>query len=143
MWFILIGVITRHASYTTTILTCNKDLTNEYHEELKFRFDVNNELVAYYRKEVLSNMDEEGINSNYAYFQGELEKVKDNLNDNFKYTVNKNDNSIEVNTYINVAVYKTFFTNYINNESINSSSSVNDVEKFLKDNSYNCKITKR
>ena len=139
----LIAVLIRYKTHVEETLACTKDITDEYRETQVFKYDSDNTLYSYSRAELLHDMSEEGLNSNYEYFNSQLESLKDKLSENFRYTIEKEEGKLFVKTYINVKVYPAFFNQYINNESINSSSSISDIEKFLINNEYKCEIKRR
>ena len=140
----LITVVMRENSYTQTWLVCEKDVTGDYHEVLKFRYDADNKLYAYYREELLHDMTPEAIETNVNYFNDKLEKVKDNINENFKYEITKNDdNTLLVKTFILVKVYPNFFNTYIGSEDVTSDSKIDEINKFLSDNEYKCNMTRK
>ena len=142
---IVIGsIIMRYKSYSQTWLVCEKDLTSEYHEVLKFRYDADDKLFGYYREEILHNMSEETINTNYDYFMEERKKVEANLSDNFVYDVTKNeDGTLTAKTYIGVSVFPSFFNGYLNNEAIKNNTPLNDVKNHLEANNYTCKTSRK
>lgn len=139
----LITIAMREASYTQTWLVCEKDVTDDYHEVLKFRYDADNKLYAYYREELVHDMTPEGIETNKNYFNDKLEQVKSNINENFKYEIISNDDSILVKTFILVKVYPNFFNTYIASEEINNNSTVDEINKLLTDDNYKCNITRK
>ena len=140
---VLFALLIRMKSSTGDLLICKKDITAEYHEELRFRYDITNELYSYNRVEHVHGMSEQSLQDNYNYFNEQYEELKENLNENFKYNIERQeDGSILVTTYINVKVYSSFFNDYINNESIKSNTPIKNVKEFLVGNGYECNIEK-
>ena len=140
---VLITIVMRVLSYSQTWLVCEKDLNNEYHEILKFRYDADNNLYGYYRFEQLHNMSDETIEQNYQYFLQEIDKVKDSISDGFKYEVYKTDSGLEVKTYIGVSIYPSFFDSYINNEVVKSTAKLDDIKNHYEANEYSCKVSRK
>lgn len=138
-----IAVIARYFTNSQLWLECEKDITEEYNEVIKFKYDTDNNLYAYERTETLHNMSEETLNTNVEYFQGQIDTYKESLSDNFKYYLEKQDDKLIVKTYIGVAVFPSFFDQYMGTESITSKSKINNVKSFLEDNNYKCKITRK
>ena len=138
----IVFLIIRYNTVSSKTLTCVKDLTEQYHETLIFRYDVDNNMYSYSREEIIHDMDEENLNNNYLYFAEQYKKFEGQYSDNFKYEVNREDNRVVINTYIGVSIYPKFFNDYIKNDNIKSSTRINDVKSFLETNSYKCEIGK-
>ena len=143
IFMVLISIAMRKSSYTQTWLVCNTNKTNNYYEELKFRYDINNKLYGYYRYERLYGLTEETLNANYQERLNELDRVRESLSDNFQYEVKKENNEVIINTYIGVSVFPNFFNNYIATDSIRSTSTVEDIKSFLEANDYKCEVTRK
>lgn len=138
---VLLSILYRHFSYTQTWLECEKDITDDYHELVKYRFDADDKIYSYFREEHLHNMDSETLEYNYNYFKEKKEEYKDIINDNFNYTVERINDDVKVGTYVVVSVYPSYFNS--ENQDINNNTLFKDVEKYYKDKDYTCKISRK
>ena len=140
---IIVLLVIRYNTISESYLVCTSNITENYHEELTFRYDIYNKLYSYNRVEEVHDVDEETLNNNYILFMNEYDRIKEELNDNFKYEVNKESNKVVVKTYITVSTYPNFFNSYINNEKITSNTRLTDVKSFLESNNYKCSVTRK
>ena len=143
LFIVFISIAMRNASYTQTWLVCEINHTEQYNEVMKFRFDINNKFYGFYREEKIYNMNEETLQANYQEKMDELDRVREELSDNFQYEVTKEEKELHVKTYIGVSVFPNFFNNYIGIESIRSNSSLEDIKTFLENNKYTCNVTRK
>ncbi|HOB25706.1 MAG TPA: hypothetical protein PKG93_00970 [Bacilli bacterium] len=140
---VLVSVSMRSSSYVESWLVCDyPDSYNNYSETLKFRY-VEGTLYGYYRYEKFTTTDEDSKQEEITYFQTEVDKVSSNLNDNFIYKVNEVDDGVEINTYIGVSVYPTFFNSYLSSKNITANDDINTIKSNLEGSSYTCTITRK
>ena len=137
---IVVFLFIRMNTNSSTILSCVKDITNN-HETITLRYDVEGNLYSYNKITKLYNLDTNTLNGYYETYNAEYEKYKDQLNDNFKYEIIKNDNNMNVNVYITVSVYSSFFNQY--SENIKSTTKLDEAKKYLLENNYKCSIRKK
>ncbi|MBR6073027.1 MAG: hypothetical protein IKP76_01745 [Bacilli bacterium] len=125
----------------SSTLTCVKDIPNN-HETLTFRYDVDGNMYSYNKELKLYNMDANTLNEQYEIYNNEYTRVKDLLNDNFKYEIIKNDNNMNINVNILVSIYSNYFNQYTKDDNIKSYSKLEDVKNYLLENEYKCTIRK-
>lgn len=142
IFIVIISVSYRNSTYTQTWLVCDKDVTEDYNEVLKFRFDSLNNLYGYYR-EVTITGDSNMLKENYDYFNKDKSKYESYLNDNFTYEVILNDDNLVVKNYIGVSVYAELFTKYFDKQGIKADSKLDDIKTILENNSYNCNVSRK
>ncbi len=142
IFIVIISVSYRHSTYTQTWLVCVKDVTENYHEVLKFRYDSLNNLYGYYR-EVTITGDSDMLKENYNYFNEDKSKYESYLDDNFTYEVTLNDDNLVIKNYIGVSVYAELFTKYFDKEGIKADSKLDDIKQKLEDNSYKCNVSRK
>ena len=139
----IVSILISNSTYTYSWLVCNKDLTDKYHETLKFRYDINDDLYGFYREETLHDMTEQEINENISQFNNQYESVKEHIDDNFKYEINKDEDSVLIKTYIGVSIYPTIFNQYFASKGFTATTKINQINDKLTEEGYTCNITRK
>ncbi len=125
----------RHHKETWVVCENKTGKYKNYNEIIKYRY-VGSKLYGFYREEKIMEESKEDIEERYNYFL----EIKDNLelSDNLDYDIKKNDDSVEVKTYIGVSFMPSFFNKYIESIPLSSSSTVKEVEEYYQKEGYEC-----
>lgn len=128
--------------YLSLVLVCNLNskYTN-YDETLEFSY-VDNTLYEYKRFETMRPTDKVTLKEIKKLFDDQYKSVQANLDDYFNYEVSESDNAIHAKTYIKTLFNEDFYNSYIQEKEIDMDTSIDDVEKKLKDE-YTCIREKR
>lgn len=135
-----ISIIYNHNHHKETWLVCaNKTgKYDNYKETIKYRY-VTSSLYGFYREEKIMEKSAEDIEERYNYFNDIKENLE--LSDNLDYDIKKNDDSVEVKTYIGVINMRSFFNTYIESTPINSLSTVDEVKDYYEKEGYECSLS--
>lgn len=140
-FFVIFGILYRRSQYTETWYICTfPSAYDSYTETLKFRYKEDT-LYGYYREETFLRDNDKDLEERYNYFKQIAEDLK--TDKDFTYTVEKKDDRVNVNTYINVVSLPDFFENYIESFSIKRDDSIKNIEEKLKKSNYSCKIKRK
>lgn len=107
----------------------------DYEETIKYRY-IGKVLYGFYREEKIMEESEEDLEERYNYFTDIKDELE--LSDNLAYDIVKNDNNVEIKTYIGVSNMPSFFNKYIESTPIKSSSTVSEIENYYKQEGYEC-----
>jgi hypothetical protein len=88
-------------------------------------------------------MTPEEIDNNIQQFNTQYETVKEHIDDNFKYDINRNDDGVLIKTYIGVSVYPSIFNQYFSAQELTSATKLDQVKDRLTQDGYTCKITRK
>lgn len=141
--FIFIGILSflyQKNNHEETWIVCenNSEEYSNYKEIIKYRF-LKKDLYGFYREEVVSSYNQEDLEDRYQYFkdiQSELD-----LSSDLSYEVEKKNLDVEVKTYIGVKNLPLFFDNYMQANSLKSTSTKDEIKKYYEDNKYACKVS--
>ena len=140
MFLGIISIIYSHNHHKETWLVCvNKTGKYQgYEETIKYRY-VSSSLYGFYREEKIMEDSAEDIEERFNYFS----EIKDNLelSENLDYDIKKNEDSVEVKTYIGVINMRTFFNTYIESIPVNASSTVDEVKNYYEREGYECSLS--
>ncbi|MDE5630587.1 MAG: hypothetical protein K2G03_01910 [Bacilli bacterium] len=141
--FIFLGavsIIYSHNHHKETWLVCINETEKyqDYEETIKYRY-VDATLYGFYREEKIMENSPEDIEERYNYFK----EIQDGLelSSNLDYDIKKNDDSVEVKTYIGVSSMRSFFNSYIKSIPVSSSSSIDEVKDYYVKEGYKCEIS--
>lgn len=131
------SIIYRNKNNKETWLVCTNKTGKyqNYEETIKYRY-IGKNLYGFYREEKITEANEKDIEERYNYFLEIKEGLE--LSDNLNYDVIKNEDNVEVKTYIGVINMPSFFNKYIESTSIKSSSTVSEIKKYYEQEGYEC-----
>lgn len=140
--FIILGVLYEKNSYTESWIVCKfPDKYDYYKETIKYRVLREDGLYGFYREEIFLATTDTSLKEREEYFLDIKETLEEDRD--FKYEVTNDNVSVNVNTYMNVIKYNTFFNEYIKDFNITNKSTIEEITKSMEDKGYTCTITNK
>lgn len=141
--FIFLGVVSiiysnNHHKETWLVCANETGKYKDYEETIKYRY-MEKSLYGFYREEKIMEESPEDIEERYNYFKDIQDGLE--LSDNLDYDIKKNEDSVEVKTYIGVSNMRSFFNTYIKSIPISASSTVDEVREYYESTGYKCEIS--
>lgn len=128
--------------YFTKWLVCEyKSQYKNYEEKLNFVF-VSDVLYEFYREEYFTETEEHSLEELNDYFLEKKEKVKDLESSYFTYKVKRENEKINISTYINALNAIDFYNEYIEEKDLDFDDTIDEI-KYDLENEYSCEIIKR
>ncbi len=136
---LIIGIVIlyqiNHEKETFLVCTISDETYKNYQEVITYHYkgDV---LKSFKREEVVSSITKDEVDDRYQYFLDIKEELEEN--DYLRYTVEKNNLDVLIETDIEISAIPSFFDNYMQATSIKATSKKEEVKAYYKKENYNC-----